>query len=349
MLLKSTLTIILLIASVFLFFYKVNPETSSNSKSNDIVTAANNLLKTFNEEQLDEIKFEFKDNERFDWHYIPRGRKGIPIKEFNSKQKELLRVLLNESLSKQGVKKAEGVLILESVLYDLSGQSSFRDPGKYFVTFFGTPDKMKPWGWRYEGHHLSLNFTIVKDSVLISTPMFFGANPSDVKQGKHKGLRVLKFEEDYARELVRSLDQKQFNEALIDEDAPGDIITGNDERIDPLKPEGIQASKLKSDQMEILIKLIKEYIANSNPKRAEQRYFELMTSDINKIYFAWAGGIEKEQPHYYRIQSKTFLIEYDNTQNNAKHIHSVWRSFKSDFGEDLLKKHYEEYHRVGNN
>jgi hypothetical protein len=344
MLLKFTFTIVLLISLAFLLFYKNNPEKSSNLQSNDIVTAANRLLNSFSEDQLDEIKFEFKNNERFEWHYIPRGREGIAIRDFSDNKKELLKDLLNASLSKQGVKKTEGVLVLESVLYDLSGQSSFRDPGKYFVTFFGTPGKIKPWGWRFEGHHLSLNFTVAGDSVIVSTPMFFGANPSEVQQGIHSGLRVLKFEEDYARDLVISLDPKQFDEALIDEDAPGDIITGNDERIDPLNPEGIQASKLKSDQLEILMRLIKEYIANSNPEQAEQRYFELMTSNINEIYFAWAGGTKKGQPHYYRIQSNTFLIEYDNTQDNAKHIHSVWRSFKNDFGGDLLKKHYEGFH-----
>ncbi len=335
----------LFVSAIFVSIFFSNPNLSSNPQVNDIVTAANNLLNSFNKEQLQKIKFEFTDDERFDWDYVPKSREGIPIKEFNEKQKELLNELLNASLSKQGIKKAEGVLILESVLYDLSGQSSFRDPGKYFVIFFGTPDKVKPWGWRFEGHHLSLNFTIIKESIIVSTPMFFGANPSEVKQGKHKGLRVLKFEEDYARELIKSLDKQQFKEALINEDAPGDIITGNDERIDPLEPKGISVSKLKKDQFEILLRLIKEYIANSSPELAEQRNFDLIISNKNEIHFAWAGGVEKGKPHYYRIQSNTFLIEYDNTQDSANHIHSVWRSFKNDFGEDLLRKHYKEHHQ----
>jgi hypothetical protein len=334
---------ILVLLSTSLLFNHSNSNNSNNPQVNDIVTAANNLLNSFNKDQLERIKFDFNDDERFNWAYVPTSREGIPIKEFNDKQKELLNELLNISLSKQGVKKVEGVLILESVLYELSGQSSFRDPGKYFVTFFGTPDKTKPWGWRFEGHHLSLNFTIVKDSVIVSTPIFYGANPSEVKQGKHKGLRVLKFEEDYARELIKSLNKHQFKEALIEEDAPSDIITSNDERVDPLNPKGISASKLKKEQLEILLKLIREYIANSNPNQAEQRNFDFMTSNKNEIYFAWAGGIERGQHHYYRIQCDTFLIEYDNTQDNANHIHFVWRSFKNDFGEDLLKKHYKEY------
>lgn len=171
--------------------------------------------------------------------------------------------------------------------------------------------------------------------------MFFGANPAEVREGKHKGLRVLKFEEDYARELVKSLDKEQLKETLFEEDAPSEIITGNDERVDPLNPKGISASKLKKNQLEILLMLIREYIENSEPKIAEQRTIDLKNS--KELYFAWAGGFEKGQPHYYRIQSNTFLIEYDNTQNSANHIHSVWRNFTNDFGVDFLKKHYEKY------
>jgi hypothetical protein len=251
---------------------------------------------------------------------------------------------MESSLSQSGIKKADGVVILEKVLQDLSGGGSYRDPGKYYVTIFGKPGNGKPWGWRYEGHHLSLNFTVIKDSVIISTPMFFGANPAEVKEEEHKGLRVLKFEEDYARELIKSLDKEQLKEAVIEEDAPSEIITGNDERIDPLHPKGISASKLKSEQKDILIKLIKEYISNSHPENAEQKHMELSKLNLKELFFAWAGKTGEGQPHYYRIQSSTFLIEYDNTQDNANHIHSVWRDFKNDFGEDVLKEHYKEFY-----
>ncbi len=157
-------------------------------------------------------------------------------------------------------------------------------------------------------------------------------------------MRVLKFEEDYARELIKSLDKEQLKEAVIEEDAPSEIITGNDERINPLNPKGISAAKLKSEQKDILIKLIKEYLRNSHPENAEQKYIDLSKLNLKELFFAWAGKTGKGQPHYYRIQSSTFLIEYDNTQNNANHIHSVWRDFKNDFGEDVLKEHYKEFH-----
>jgi hypothetical protein len=332
----SGILILLIVSVSSLFKYESNPD----SQSKDVISTANNLLNSLDKEQLQRIKFDFQDDERFNWDYVPTSREGIPLKELNDKQRKLLDELLNSSLSKQGVKKAEGVLILESVLFELARQSSFRDPAKYYVTFFGTPDESKPWGWRFEGHHLSLNFTVIKDSVIISTPMFFGANPSEIKQGKHKGLRILKFEEDYARELIKSFDMKQLKEALIDEDAPGDIMTGNNERIEPLSPKGISASELKKEQLAILLKLIRTYIENSQTELAEQRTTDLINS--KEIFFGWSGGVEKDQPHYYRIQSNTFLIEYDNTQNNANHIHSVWRNFKNDFGVDVLRKHYEE-------
>jgi len=339
--LKSVYKPVLLLVSLFLIA-NINSGTDTDPERKSIITAAENFLNSFSKENLERIKFSFEEEERYDWHYVPRGREGIPVKELDDGQKELLKTLLNSSLSRQGVSKTEGVITLESVLNELSGRSSYRDPGKYYITFFGTPDKIKPWGWRYEGHHLSLNFTVLQDSVIISTPMFFGANPSEVKQGKYKQLRVLKNEEDYARELIKSFDAQQFEVALIDKEAPGDIITGNAERINPLDPKGIPVSKLSKGQVEILFKLVRTYIENSHPDFAEQRVLDLKNS--GEIYFAWAGGVEKGQPHYYRIQSNTFLIEYDNTQNNASHIHSVWRSFNNDFGEDLLKNHYKEYH-----
>jgi len=340
---------ILLLAVIFPgLFMILNDEKQTHvlfpTNKNELNGPAIDFINSFTGDQLESLIFDFKDDERLNWDYVPAGREGIPLKELSSSQKELLKNLLESSLSRSGIIKAEGVIILEKVLQDLSGGGSYRDPGKYFVTIFGNPGNKKPWGWRYEGHHLSLNFTVVKDSVIISTPMFFGANPAEVKFGEHKGLRVLKNEEDYARELVKSLNKEQLKEALIEKDAPSEIITGNDERIDPLRPKGIPASKLNDAQQKILIDLVKEYINNSHSEHAEQKSIDLNKLDLNELYFGWAGEMEKGKPHYYRIQSSTFLIEYDNTQNNANHIHSVWRDFENDFGEDLLKKHYKEFH-----
>jgi hypothetical protein len=341
----SLFFLILVVPGISLIFNNAEQTFIPLPAKNNMNSAAVDFVNSFTEDQKKDLVLDFKDDERFNWDYVPAGREGIPLEELSSSQKELFQKLLESSLSGSGIKKAEGVIILEKVLQDLSGGGSYRDPGKYYITFFGGPGNGKPWGWRYEGHHLSLNFTVVKDSVIISTPMFFGANPAEVKQGVNKGLRVLKNEEDHARELVKSLNKEQLNEALIDEDAPGEILTGNDERIDPLRPKGIQASKLNNEQQKILINLVKEYINNSHPEHAEQKFTDLNKIDFNELYFGWAGEMEKGKPHYYRVQSSTFLIEYDNTQNNANHIHSVWRDFKNDFGEDLLKKHYKEFHQ----
>jgi hypothetical protein len=313
------------------------------SARNELIAAAQKFIESFDKENLSSIQFDFNDDERRDWDYVPRTRAGIPLRRLNTEQYSSFRKLLDASLSRKGVDKAEGVILLESVLYELSGNSSYRDPGLYYISIFGRPDSIKPWGWRFEGHHLSLNFTFIKDSTIVSTPLFLGANPAEVKEGKHKGLRVLKPEEELARELVKSFDSQQLKKAVFDEDAPGEIITENEERVDPLNPKGINGSELNKKQQEILINLLKEYISNSNPELAEQKYSGII-KDIKDIYFAWAGGFERGEEHYYRIQSSTFLIEYDNTQNNADHIHSVWRSFQNDFGNDLLKKHYKEYH-----
>lgn len=342
----SSLAAVIFISGIFIFFGgSENMNKSGSIGKNEVNSAAINFINTFNDDQIEQLIFDFKDDERKNWNYVPTSREGIPVKEFSRGQKELFRKLMESSLSQSGIKKADGVVILEKVLHDLSGGGSYRDPGKYYVTIFGKPGNGKPWGWRYEGHHLSLNFTVIKDSVIISTPMFLGANPADVKKGEHKGLRILKFEEDYARELIKSLDREQLKEAVIEEDAPSEILTGNDERIDPLHPKGISASKLKGEQIDILIKLIKEYISNSQPENAEQKHMDLSKLNLKDIFFAWAGKTGKGQPHYYRIQSNTFLIEYDNTQNNANHIHSVWRDFKNDFGEDFLKEHIKEFHK----
>jgi hypothetical protein len=343
--LKTPLIIYLVLLFLPLFFSDSSVSREEISKYDYLTAAAKKFLSTFSEDRLNSLKFDFTDEERLNWHYVPKSREGIPLKELNDNQYKLFRDLLSASLSKKGVDKAKGVIMLESVLYELSGNSSYRDPGSYYISFFGTPDKINPWGWRFEGHHLSLNFTSIKESIIISTPLFMGANPAEVKEGKHKGLRVLKSEEDLARELVKSFNKGQLKKALIDEDAPGEIITENEERVDPLNPKGLTGSGLNKNQQAVLTALIEEYINNSEPEFAEQRYMDFRKEDIKNIYFAWAGGFEKGEPHYYRIQSSTFLIEYDNTQNNANHIHSVWRSFKNDFGTDLLKKHYKNYHQ----
>ena len=314
----------------------------AGSPARDMATAATNLLNALNAEQRAKALVEFKSDERFDWNFIPKDRKGLPFKEMTATQQDLGRVLLRSGLSDRGYTKATNImLVVEMVLKDLENQSARRDSGLYYVTIFGQPGP-NAWGWRVEGHHLSLNFTVRGDEVLAVTPSFFGSNPAEVPRGPYQGLRTLGTEEDLGRELVRSLGDAQRKVAVIATSAPSEIITGASHKANPLQPEGIGAGDLTSSQQEALRKLIHEYVFRYRTDLAEQDMKKIREAGFEKIHFAWAGPVEPGQGgHYYRVQGPTFLLEFDNTQNNANHIHTVWRDFENDFGEDLLRKHYE--------
>ena len=235
---------------------------------------------------------------------------------------------------------------LDAILREMEqGKGPVRDPELYFLSIFGDARSSKPWGWRVEGHHVALNFTLLEGKAIASTPAFFGANPAEVLQGARKGLRALAPEEDLARSLIKSLDDKQRAQAVVSENAPSDILSTNLRKAEPLKPAGLQTSKLGQKQQEILMILLSEYASRHAPDIAAARLDRVRAAGLGNIFFAWAGGFEKGQAHYYRIQGPSFLVEYDNIQNNANHIHTVWRDFNSDFGADLLALHYKQDHR----
>jgi hypothetical protein len=302
------------------------------------------FLASLDPEQRARSTFQFQDEERFDWHYIPKERKGLPLKEMNSAQKHLAHALLAAGLSQRGYIKAVSIMSLDEILRVLeNGTGPVRDPDRYFFSVFGEPSETGIWGYRVEGHHVSQNFTIVNGKVL-AAPTFFGANPAEVREGPRKGLRVLAREEDLGRAFVQSLTPEQKKTAIVSADAPGEILTG------PMRkaalngqPSGIAASKLDAKQRETLQNLLDEY-CNNLPEEVAQVREEQIKKAGGNLYFAWAGGEQVGQPHYYRIQSAAFLIEYDDTQNGANHIHTVWRDFDGDFGLDLLKEHYQTSH-----
>jgi TonB family protein len=304
--------------------------------------AANKFLASLTPEQKAKASFEFGDAQRFDWHFIPRDRKGIPLKDLDENQRKLAMEFMKTGLGAAGYQKATTIMSLEPVLAQMEGPSRRfpRDPELYYFSVFGTPSAKDPWGWRVEGHHLSLNFTVAKGELVSNAPLFFGANPAEVREGERKGLRALAAEEDKGRDLILALDEKQRAIAIFDKTAPGDIITMNLRKADPLKPDGIAASKLNKQQTALLEKLIDEYLSRMPQDIADERSKNLRLYGFDKIHFAWADGMNKGDPHYYRIQGPKFLVEYDNTQNNANHIHSVWRDFDGDFGADLLSIHY---------
>jgi hypothetical protein len=201
---------------------------------------------------------------------------------------------------------------------------------------------LAPWGFRAEGHHLSLNFTLVRDTLIATAPAFFGANPAEVRSGSRAGLRALADEEDIGRELVLSLDERQLADAIIATETPRDIVTGNAAQVEPLAPIGIRITELRPDQAAILVRLLDVYLGRMAEPLAERRRAALERTDFDEVAFAWAGSTRPGEAHYYRIQGPSFLVEYDNTQNNANHIHTVWRDFDGDFGRDLLREHYRD-------
>ncbi|MCB1276416.1 DUF3500 domain-containing protein [Prosthecobacter sp.] len=311
---------------------------------------ANVFLSALSAEQKSKASFEFGSEERENWHFIPRERKGLPMKEMSPQQRLLAHALLNTGLSFRGSAKAVTIMSLEEVLYQIEGAEELkraatrekRDPEKYFFSIFGEPADKGTWGWRVEGHHLSLNFTIKDGQMLRATPSFMGSNPGEIRQGPLTGLRVLAVEEELGRELVKSLTPEQFKAAFVATEAPKEMITAAEHKVNPLSPAGLADSELNEKQKGMLARLIAEYIDRLRPEIAEAAREEIKNSGT--VYFAWAGGRERGEPHYYRVQGKTFLLEYDNTQNDANHVHSVWRSFDGDFGRDLLGEHLKQAH-----
>jgi hypothetical protein len=293
-------------------------------------------------EQRAKATFEFKHDERLNWHFIPRDRKGLAWGELTPAQQHLAHALLATGLGQRGLVKASTIMSLETVLREIEkGSGPVRDPARYYVTIFGEPTPAGTWGWRLEGHHLSVNFTVVQGHVA-GTPSFLGANPATVKDGPLKGLRALGPEEDLARALVKSLTPEQRRRAVIADKAPADIFTAAEKKVGPLEDKGIRAGDLDERQKQQLRVLVEEYVRRVRPELAEAELRKIMDNTPENIRFAWMGGLEPGEGHYYRVQGATFLLEYDNVQNNNNHIHAVWRSFDGDFGEDLLRKHYAE-------
>jgi hypothetical protein len=322
--------------------------TSAYYRSHPSMTmarAANNLLASLEAEQKAKATFQFEDDERLNWHFVPRARKGLPLLEMTPPQKHLAHALLSAGLSQSGYIKATTIMSLEEVLRILEKDNGERrNPEKYYFSIFGTPSDEAVWGYRVEGHHLSLNFTVVKGKVM-DAPMFLGANPAEVREGPREGLRALAAEEDLGRDLFNALDAGQRKIAVVDQTAYKDILTAASRKASlDGQPSGLPASKLTAPQFEKLMALLSEY-ANNVPDQVAARRLEQIKRAGKNLQFAWAGEAQRGGPHYYRVQGPEFLIEYDNTQNGANHIHTVWRDLKGDFGLDLLQEHYKASHR----
>jgi len=302
--------------------------------------AAEALLAGFPETARGKVVRAFDDRDRLDWHYTPRSRNGAALKELDARGREAVHALLRTALSASGYRKAVNIIELELVLREIETFGMMRDPERYHLTIYGKPDAKAAWGWRFEGHHLSLNFTLAGDRAGADTPSFFGSNPAMVTKGAKKGLRVLAAEEDEARTLLGMLDEAQRREAVFESRTYGEIVTGNADKVDPLKAAGIAAAKLDEKQRAQLMKLIVVYAGSFEPALAKARLARVRDGGMENIRFGWAGSTERGRQHYYRVQGPRFLIEYDASQNDGNHVHTVWRDFSGDFGRDLLRQHY---------
>ena len=306
---------------------------------------ANRFLAALTPEQRAKATFTLADDERMDWHYIPKERKGLTLREMTPYQKPLATALLASGLSQAALIKAVTIMSLEDVLKIMENDSGERrNPEKYHFTIFGTPSDSGTWGWRVEGHHLSQNYTVTNGQV-VDGPSFFGSNPAEVRQGPRRGLRVLSAEDDSGFELMRTLDEPARKAAIVDPKAYADILTAASRKAALAgQPSGLSAAKMSGRQFDALRALAELYARNLPDALAQRRLQQIDLAGRN-AWFAWAGGTSPGDPHYYRVQAASFLIELDDTQDHANHIHSVWRDLHNDFGGDLLKAHYETSHR----
>ena len=330
------------LGAVWIAGVTVASERSASSMAN----AANKFLASLTAEERQQATFAFESEELTRWHYVPAQqfpRNGLPIRAMNEAQRTLAHDLMKTGLSQRGYTQATTIMVdLENILKALENGSAMRDPEQYCFSVFGTPAAKGVWGWRVNGHHLSLHFNVANGSVVASAPTFFGSNPAEVRvEGPKKGLRVLGDREDSAHALLNALDETQRKTAVLEGAAPGDIVTKTAVKVDPLSPVGIAASAMTPKQREMLMAVVDSYSSSMAPDIASERMAQLKKAGLEKITFAWAGESEVGKKHYYRVQGPTFLIEYDNTQNDGNHVHSIWRDFNGDFGRDLLREHVQ--------
>ena len=311
--------------------------------------AAKRFVESLSGDQRDKTIYEYMDGERIFWYYPPVNRHGIPLRDMDDDQRQLAYTLMETGLTDRSFDQAKLIIEHESVLGPLekeAGVTSFvRDPDLYYWTVFGDPGSDKePWGWRVEGHHISLNFSLWGDKFISMTPFFFGANPAEVRKGPKKGLRILDQREDLAYELMNSLDKGQMSRATIYAEAPYDILTYNASRVSLPPEEGLPASKMNDTQKDILRNLVNVYVNQVRTDMAEEKLQRLEEEGFDGLHWAWGGPLEEGKEHYYRIHGGNFVVEFDNRQNGANHIHSVWRDVENDFANDVLREHLLLYH-----
>jgi len=311
----------------------------------EMAQAAGTFLAALDAGQRKLANYPLTDAERENWNFVPLARQGVPFKRLTTDQQALGLALLRTGLSHAGQAKAQAIIALELVLKELEKDTKGRrDPTLYYLTFFGEPGPAATWGWRFEGHHLSINLTLAHGKVVSGTPNFMGSNPAEVRVGSRQGLRALGAEEDLGRDLLTSLPADLQAKAIVDPKAPDDILTSNARKAQLGDPRGVTLADMPEASRAKALQLLREYVGRLRDDVATAEIEKIEKAGTQNIRFAWAGSIAKGQRHYYRLAGPTFLLEYDNTQNDANHIHAVWRNPDNDFGLDVLADHLRNAH-----
>lgn len=318
------------------------PTAAANARMR---AAAVEFLDSLPEAQRKAATFSFDGPQRTDWQFVPMERVGLPLRDMTLEQRRAARKLMRSVLSDQGYLKATTIMSLERVLRlieaDREDVMNIRNPEKYWFAVYGDPAGDQPWGWRVEGHHLSLNLTSDGQLVASTAPLFLGANPHEVRIGPRLGLRALGGEEDRFRALIDALTDEQRRQASIASEAPRDVATVPGAPIDLGQPAGLAYSEMTPGQQPLLKAAITGLLQNLRPELAEQELADIEQAGYSDIHFAWAGGLGPDENHYFRLHGPTFVFEYDNAQGN--HSHLVWHSTKNDFGLDKLQRHYQQH------
>jgi len=335
----------------------------AQDNADEIKTSVQTFINSLTADQKKIALISFSDSARLKWNNLPVGmrpRAGIKMGSLSDEQRILFHRVLSAALSSQGYLKATGIMHLDNLLnmyYDtlyqrkLINEADYKrmrdlqwSTQNYFIALFNTPAD-SVWGIKLEGHHLSLNFTFHHNQLAI-TPMFVGTDPAQYPTSEYSGWRVLGQEEDLGIKLINILSPQQKKKATISDKVPGDIFTSAESGKRLLDYSGIKGAELNKKQQEVLLQIIREFVFNLEYEKAVVEFNKIVKAGISTVYFGWIGPYEEIKPHYFVLNGPTFLIEFDNSGfgGAANHIHAIWREKGNEYGEDILKKHYETEH-----
>jgi hypothetical protein len=347
--------------SIVCLFVFAGTASSQSAYTYEVKETALSLYRSFSKMQTMSAMLPFGDTARLQWNNLPVGlrpRVGVSIGNMEEEQRKLLHRILSVSLSSQGYLKATSIMHLDELLNryydDLFYKKEISDtthrfvmsllwsPKNYYFAFFGQPTD-SIWGYKLEGHHLSINFTFVKDKLSV-TPFFIGTDPAEYQSAEYAGWRVLGQEEDLGIKLIHLLSTAQQKKATKSSEVPKDIITGAESGKRLVDDWGILGAEMNPEQKAVLQYIIREFVFNLEYEKAIIEYEKILKAGIDNVYFGWIGAYDEMKPHYYVLNGPTFLIEFDNNggpRNSANHIHAIWREKGNEYGEDVLKKHYQ--------